>query len=334
MNATALGVPAKPETAKPENQTSADSVSQVQALSPPWFQRKVAIGLAATTVALLIAAGLFLGLRATRKTQPPPKQQGQRTGIQNEEPPETQAGPPRTDPQVPAKQPAQQPGAKENPLPGRRVSGEIPGMVYLPEGAFLFGADKAPVQLHAFYIDETEVTNADFAEFCRATGCTGGRGVATLPVVDVTMMQARAFAEWKGKRLPTDREWERAARGVAGASYPWGDAEDPLRANVSDNSSLSRHELLPVRSIPAAQGAYQMVGNAWEMVDAPVTPSESAVNNLSALLNPPPTAREKWIQIRGGSFSTAVADAAVYKWSQIPERFAGRNIGFRCAKSP
>jgi hypothetical protein len=58
------------------------------------------------------------------------------------------------------------------------------------------------------------------------------------------------------------------------------------------------------------------------------------VNNFSALLTPAPTAQEKWIEIRGGSFNTPIADAVTYQWSPIPERFTGRNIGFRCAKSP
>ena len=89
---------------------------------------------------------------------------------------------------------------------------KVPGMVYYPGGAFPFGPNSKAVNLGPFYIDETEVSNADFAEFCKATGCTPPGGAPELPVVNVTIAQARAFARWKGKRLPTAQEWERAAR--------------------------------------------------------------------------------------------------------------------------
>jgi len=103
----------------------------------------------------------------------------------------------------------------------------VPGMIYYPGGAFPFGPDKKPVNLGPFYIDETEVSNGDYNEFCKATGCTPPEGAPDLPVVGVTVAQARAYAHWKGRRLPTAQEWERAARGVDALRYPWGDAEDP-----------------------------------------------------------------------------------------------------------
>src|SRR6185436_7007177 len=96
----------------------------------------------------------------------------------------------------------------------------IPGMIYYPGGAFPFGPGKKPVNLGPFYIDEAEVSNADFAEYCRAAGCTPPQGAPDLPVVGVTVGQARAFAQWKGKRLPTPEEWERAARAVDALRYP------------------------------------------------------------------------------------------------------------------
>jgi serine/threonine-protein kinase len=214
-----------------------------------------------------------------------------------------------------------------------RQPAAIPGMIYIPAGTFLSGADKKPATLGAFYIDETEVTNSDFAEFCRASGCPAPSGGADLPAVRVTVAQARAFAKWKGKRIPTANEWERAARGQNGSRYPWGDADDPTRANVSENSSLTQHGLMPVRSFAAAP-AYQMAGNAWEMVDGDITPSTAAVALFSTLLTPPPTQQEKWIAIRGGSFNTPLAAAVSYEWSPIPERYSSGDIGFRCARDP
>jgi formylglycine-generating enzyme required for sulfatase activity len=213
-----------------------------------------------------------------------------------------------------------------------------PGMLYVPEGVFLAGPDKKSTQLNAFFIDQTEVTNADFAEFCSVTssttpGCMIPAGLPDLPVVNVTVAQARAFAQWKGKRLPTQLEWERIARGVDGSRYPWGDAEDPSQANLRDNPKLTTHALMPVKSFQA-EPAYQMAGNAWEMVEGNLTPSEAALAMFAKLLSPPPTAEEKWIEIRGGSFNTPRAAAVTYEWSPIPERYASADIGFRCAKSP
>jgi serine/threonine protein kinase len=203
----------------------------------------------------------------------------------------------------------------------------IPGMVYVPAGSFLSGQKNKSTLLAAFYIDETEVSNAEFAEYCRATGCVAPEGDAELPVVRVTVAQARAFAKSKGKRLPSALEWERAARGTTGEKYPWGDAEDPSLANVSGTS------LKPVKSYATYGGAYQMAGNAWEMVEGRFPPSPEMVAHFSSLLKPPPTAREKWVEIRGGSFHTPLAAAVGYEWSPIPERYSSSDIGFRCAKS-
>src|SRR5262249_31663407 len=159
------------------------------------------------------------------------------------------------------------------------------------------GAEKKQTSLAAFYIDEAEVTNADFAGFCRATGCSTPEGAGELPVVKINVDQARAFAAWKGKRLPTALEWERAARGAAGSLFPWGDQVDPSRANVKDNSTGTQG-LIGARSF-SPYPAYQMIGNAWEMVEDSVTPSAEAINNFAALLKPPPTAQEPWISMRG-----------------------------------
>ena len=208
----------------------------------------------------------------------------------------------------------------------------VPGMIYYPGGAFPFGPDKKPVNLGPFYIDETEVSNGDYAEFCRATGCAAPTGAPELPVVRVTIAQARAYAQWKGRRLPTAQEWERAARNVDAFRYPWGDAEDAKRANLLDNPTLTNHALMPVRSF-AKLPEYQMAGNAWELVDTPVTPSDAAVAMFSTLLAPAPTRDERWVQIRGGSYNTPLPAAVTYEYSPIPERFSGPDIGFRCAKS-
>ncbi len=201
----------------------------------------------------------------------------------------------------------------------------IPGMIYFPAGSFLSGPKNTPTSLDAFYIDETEVSNADFTAYCHATKCVPPDAAPDLPVVHITATQARAFASWKGKRLPTALEWERAARGTNGAKFPWGDTEDASLANLDGEA------LKPVKSYEAYP-VYQMAGNAWEMVEGKIMPSDNAVAQFAALLTPPPTKSEKWIAMRGGSFHTNLAAAVAYEFAAIPERYASSDIGFRCAK--
>jgi formylglycine-generating enzyme required for sulfatase activity len=203
----------------------------------------------------------------------------------------------------------------------------IAGMVYFPAGSFLWGPRNTPVTLAAFYMDETEVSNADFAQYCRAMGCSAPEGALDLPVVRVTVAQAREYAAWKGKRLPSAQEWERAARGTNGAKFPWGDAADASLANISGTG------LKPVKSYAPYQMVYQMAGNASEMVEGEITPSAGAKATFASRLTPPLTDQDKWIEMRGGSFHTNLAFAVTYEIVSIPERFSSSDIGFRCAKS-
>jgi eukaryotic-like serine/threonine-protein kinase len=203
-----------------------------------------------------------------------------------------------------------------------------PGMVYIPAGTFLAGADKKPTTLKAFLIDETEVSNADF---CKTMGCTVEPGQENLPKVGITVSEARSYAKQIGKRLPTSLEWERALRGTQGALFPWGDQKDPANANVSDNPAAT-HALMPVRSFSGP--LFNIIGNAWEMVEGQVTPSATAVDIFAARMTPPATAQEPWISMRGGSFDRALEVAFAYDSVSIPERFSARDVGFRCAKDP
>ncbi len=204
----------------------------------------------------------------------------------------------------------------------------VPGMVYIPAGTFLAGQDKKPTSLKAFYIDETEVSNS---EYCQAMGCTVAPGQENLPKVNITVAEARTYARQIGKRLPTSLEWERALRGTQGALFPWGDQKDSSKANVSDNPAAP-HEFMPVRSFGGP--LYNMIGNVWEMVDEPVTPSANAIAMFAALMTPPATAQEPWIEMRGGAFDRPLDASFAYDSVSMPERFSERNVGFRCAKDP
>jgi serine/threonine-protein kinase len=205
-------------------------------------------------------------------------------------------------------------------------------MVLIPAGDFLFGEKKEKMVLPAYYIDRTEVTNSDYAAFCRATGHTLPEGFARLraelPVVNVTVRDAQAYADWAGKRLPKEAEWEKAARGVDGRNYPWGDAADASRANVGT------HAPRPANGFPQGASPYgvlQMVGNAWEFIDQTGPPSDNTLKRFLSM-TPPATRDEPWYVIRGQSCGEPLLPTVIWDSTMVPARWKDRYLGFRCAK--
>ncbi len=205
-------------------------------------------------------------------------------------------------------------------------------MVLVPGGTFLFGKEKTPRDTPAYYVDRTAVTNASYAEFLKAANQSPPRGfksaAASLPVVNVSIKDARGFARWAGKRLPTSVEWEKAARGTDGRTYPWGDNAETKADEKIRNKALRPAAMETVAASP--YGALQMVGNVFELVDQSMPPTPEAIQNFAALLTPKPTVDEPWCMIRGGSFKDPVPP--VFESGRIPERFHSDDIGFRCVR--
>jgi len=243
-------------------------------------------------------------------------------------------------------------------------------MVLIPAGEFQMGSNGGDdhekpvhtVDVDVFYIDKYEVTNAQYRKFVQATGHREPKGYGIVdvdgglelkddfepwkdskfngdnqPVVCVSWHDAMAYAQWAGKRLPTEAEWEKAARGgLDGEDYPWGSSRDSSKANhggtVGNTTPVGKYP-------PNGYGLYDMAGNAWEWC---LDEYDSSFYAKSPKQNP----------IAGGSISNVIFNFTNVKsnrvlrggsWYLNPNnlRVADRNnnlptltdfnIGFRCA---
>ena len=223
-----------------------------------------------------------------------------------------------------------------------RAKTDLDLMVKVDSGPFLYGEDKKQIEIAQFFeIDVYPVTNSQFDRFIRDGGYEkedlwGEKAwewrkknniirpkywederwnLPDRPVVGVSFYEADAYAKWAGKRLPTEQEWERAARGNDGRQYPWGDSFDKEKCNTSESGidRTTRVTRYPTGISPA--GCYDMVGNVWEWTD----------RWYNAL-------KERKV-LRGGSWIYAAYYArCVYRnWSNPYTR--SLYVGFRCART-
>jgi formylglycine-generating enzyme required for sulfatase activity len=228
-------------------------------------------------------------------------------------------------------------------------------MVTIPAGEFLMGnpegtgrEDERPqrsVYLDEFAIDQVEVTNERYMVFVKAIGHrtppnpygTGPlqsiKGIKQLPVVQTTWYDAKAYCSWAKKRLPTEAEWEKAARGTDGRLYPWGnDPPTAKRANI-DREWEDEHTLHAVGSLPDGDSPYgvkDMAGNVREWVsdwyDADYY--QHAPNR-----NPQGPDKKGVVRsIRGGSWHSPASDITTSARGRGGFALQTHGTGFRCVR--
>ncbi len=225
-------------------------------------------------------------------------------------------------------------------------------MVLIPAGEFQMGSndvsdDEKPVHtvyLDAFYMDVYEVTNAHYKQFMDATEHkvpgywnNSNYNAPDQPVVGVSWYDAAAYCQWVGVRLPTEAEWEKAARGgLVGKKYPWGDSIDSSKVNYGSNVGKPT----PVGKYPPnGYGLYDMVGNVWEWCQdgydsdfyAQSPKNNPVAGGIITFVNNSFTNVKILRVCRGGSWGSDPNYVRVANRSDNYPTYAGSLLGFRCA---
>lgn len=238
----------------------------------------------------------------------------------------------RLQPQIESKPPAE--SSAKTPAPPA-------GMVYIPGGTFMMGRNNAEdpeetpahtVSVDPFYLDKTAVTNDEYAEFVRDTNyaappswSVGYAGaVAHWPVTTVSWEDAQVYCKWKGKRLPTEAEWELAARGTDGRLYPWG---NNFNSALTDSVEAGLGQPEPVGSRPNAAspfGVLDMSGNVWQWCQDDYKPYPGRTSTFEI----PAGAKV----VRGGSFKSDQDHVTTTTRNLDLATTRSPTIGFRCAR--
>jgi formylglycine-generating enzyme required for sulfatase activity len=218
-------------------------------------------------------------------------------------------------------------------------------MVVVPAGWFLMGQNEGPrsnqpqreVYLDAFAIDKTEVTKGAFAEFVQESGYQevlgweqGFETRANEAVVGVLWRDAEAYCRWAGKRLPTEAEWEKAARGADGRRYPWGNQWEQGRANIEESGY---GDVVPVGSYPTGASPYgvlDMAGNTAEWV---ADYFDFDYYRYAPEHNPKGPDRVMDHVLRGGSWASPREHVQTFFRDSSHSARPNPRVGFRCAQS-
>lgn len=203
----------------------------------------------------------------------------------------------------------------------------IEGMVFVPAGQFLFGEHKTSSMLSPYYIDVYPVSNLEYKKFLEETkyrrpelwGRLPDLAADELPVTGVSWIDALQFCKWAKKSLPTAEQWEKAARGTAGLTYPWGEEKPtPDRANFALETVEPRlHPAKKYEKHKSPFGCVAMAGTVWEWTNTSWPEEEGAQ------------------VIKGGSYADPGAPEWLATWAGNWANKKEKNelIGFRCTKS-
>jgi len=188
-------------------------------------------------------------------------------------------------------------------------------MVFIPGGIFLMGDEKREVYVGPYWIDKFPVTNARYKKFDPSHRYPPER--ANYPMVTLSWYAANQYARWAGKRLPTEEEWEKAARGTDGRIWPWGDEFDPTKCNTKESGILDYTPVDRYEAGKSPYGCYDMAGNVLEWTASWFD------------------AEKNFKVVKGGSWENYdyIARAA-HRMGYDPFTRMSLIIGFRCARSP
>ena len=227
---------------------------------------------------------------------------------------------------------------------------ESSSMALVPEGEFMMGSatgdsDEQPehkVYIDAFMMDKYEVTVEQYAAFLQAKGIEPPADWKIMnqtahqkrPAANMDSVDAALYCKWVGKRLPTEAEWEKAARGTDGRMYPWGnEAPTPLHANFGKTDWNNHGALTPVGSFEQGKspyGIYDMAGNVWEWVSDWY---DFRYYKTAPSKNPTGPSSGGTKVIRGGAWNGNARALRSANRSLISPTDQGLT-GFRCAKNP
>ncbi|MEE8105849.1 MAG: SUMF1/EgtB/PvdO family nonheme iron enzyme [Planctomycetota bacterium] len=200
----------------------------------------------------------------------------------------------------------------------------VDGMQLVPAGTFLFGDNEEEVYLDSYYVDKEPVTNEAYMRFVRETGYRNPRyhddarlNAPDQPVVGISYRDAVQYARWAGKALPTEQQWEKAARGTDGRPYPWGN--DPPGASDA-TFGLDPREGAPSRVGKSLRnvspfGVHDTCGNVWEWTGSPFAKASA------------------YLAVRGGSYHDTIDLLQLAFRQEAHPKDKCEAVGFRCVKN-